>query len=352
MKKIVFALTILTAFSATAREVATITEWTKSASASLIKGDAKTFQNLMNTQTLATQILAIESEDRKNMRLARVQFTAGKFAEARALYDEVEKSSDYWLEAVEEKGWAFHREKSFDKTLAQTKTLLAPTFAGVVGAEPFFLQSLSALKICDYKVVLGTHKSFKESQKVRMLEIQNLAETGQSEAVNQAISKINKFPVDMKEVGEAAKKLPRLFHRDLEFQKAVLLLKTSEAAKELFAVSAKNSEMGTLRNQEVNRLTQEGRTARAQIQERMRVLATIETEENAKIIQKLNLIEVETIQRLHADRDANLMFTKGEFKKTGTDDLVFADDGHPWMDELDKYEVKVNKCPQNVRRKM
>jgi hypothetical protein len=86
---------------------------------------------------------------------------------------------------------------------------------------------------------------------------------------------------------------------------------------------------------------------------RLQKLATEETNDNVKVVQKLNLVEVEAIQRLHADVDLDKkLFVKGDYKKTTSDQLVFLDDGRPWIDELDKYEVRAKACPQNIRRKM
>ena len=86
---------------------------------------------------------------------------------------------------------------------------------------------------------------------------------------------------------------------------------------------------------------------------RLKVLAANETADNKRIIAKLNLVEVEAIQRIHTDQNlANSSYTVNKFKKVGEDQLVFMDDGRPWIDELDKYDVATKACPQNIRRKM
>jgi hypothetical protein len=271
------------------------------------------------------------SKDRTTMQKARELFAAGKMNESLALYNQIEKGSDYWLEAVEEKAWIFHREKEFDKALAQSKTLLSQAFVPVVGPEPFFLQSLTNLKICDYKAILETHQLFKNSQRQRIQDLKDLAQSGNNSALLSVITKADAFPLSFTSVGEESKSLPRQFYRDREFQKALLNYKLAEAAK--------NSSAQGL--------------AMTRMQNRLKALAQAENEEIYKIVQKLNLIEVETIQRLHADRDLDQKsYQKGHFADTNSDQMIFPDDGHPWLDELDKYQVRVNSCPQNIRRKM
>ncbi len=278
---------------------------------------------------------------------ARLLYQSGKFAQAIDLYNQIERGSDHWLEAVEEKGWAFHRQKEFEKALAQTKTLLSQAFLPVVGSEPFFLQSLSQLKICDYKGILETHKLYKESQRQRLIEMKSLAETGTNSAVSRIENKVQTFPIRFTEVGEEAKILPRLFHRDLTIQKSLLETKLSRVAIENLQ---SRSTVSTASVQELEKFQAKAQMA---LKNRMKALAQVESTENFKMVQKLNLIEVETIQRIHADMKLNPdAYSKGKFAQTDSDQLVFPDDGHPWVDELDKYQVKVNSCPQNIRRKM
>jgi hypothetical protein len=278
---------------------------------------------------------------------ARLLFQQGKFVDALEQYDQIERGTDHWLEVVEERGWAYHRQKEFQKALAQTKTLLSQAFLPVIGSEPFFLQSLSQLKICDYKGILETHKLYKESQRQRLLDIKSLVETGDHPALQRVQAKAQFFPLRFTDVGEEAKFLPRLFYRDIAVQKALLEIKLSQASLE--NLQSRTSAPAGLAS-ELQKLQ-----ARAQLnlKARMKILGEIESTENFKMVQKLNLIEVETIQRIHADQKLNPdAYSKGHFAKVDDDQLIFPDDGHPWVDELDKYQVKVNSCPQNIRRKM
>ncbi|MFN7729711.1 MAG: hypothetical protein ACK5P7_11190 [Bdellovibrio sp.] len=287
---------------------------------------------------------------RDSMNQARSLFAANKLDQALVKYNEVPKGSDWWLEAVEEKGWAYHREKDFEKALAQTKTLLSAPFLSIVGSEPFFLQSLSQLKICDYKGILETHKLFKETQKQRLVDLQRLSESGKSEALAKLLEKADQFPLSFDQAGKFAKSMPRLFFRDVKFQRAVLEMKLAATAIPVLEAQPKLSAKAKSALSQLQKIAARGQSS---AETRLKQLATRENEQNFKILQKLNLIEVETIQRIHSDRQMDReSFHKGQFAQVGADQLVFPDDGHPWMDELDKYQVKVNSCPQNIRRRM
>lgn len=326
--------------------------WARDLKKALGKGDAKAVSEMMDPAALAkTYLERNASPDLETMKKARRLFAREKLKEAVETYDKIPKGSEYWLESVEEKGWTFHREKSYDKTLAQTKTLLSSPFVAIVGSEPFFLQSLSQLKICDYKGVLETHQLFKDSQRQRVIDIQTLSKEGTSPAVEQVIDRTDHFPMTLKAAGEAAKSLPRLFYRDLEIQKALMAMKLAESARGL-AADAQGAAAGSFRAG-LAKLEKAARSAPTRVKSRLKSLAKAENEENFKMLQKLNLIEVETIQRMHADLALDKdSYSKGEFRKASVDELVFPDDGHPWMDELDKYQFKVNSCPQNLRRRM
>jgi hypothetical protein len=345
MKSLFFAvLFVLPQIAPAADGGFSVSSWKQEVQSAALKKDVKALKALTDLPGLEGKVLAHRrTDERKALETARSEYAVGHFAVAREHYDRIPKGSDFWLEAVEEKGWSFHREKSFEKAIAQTKTLLSKPFLPIVGSEPFFLQSLSQLKICDYKGVLETHRLFKETQRERLILMQNLAKSGVSAALDLVISRADRFPLTLEVAGEETKLLPRLFYRDLVVQKSILRLKLGDAVEKISGLPSSMKE--TLLNSR--------KEAKKQLSERMKELASQESEENFKIVQKLNLIEVETIQRIHTDLslDPN-SYSRGRFKEAGVDDMVFPDDGHPWMDELDKYQVQVNSCPQNLRRRM
>lgn len=338
-----FLLPLMVATTATAGQFSVQT-WEDSLKASLNSGKTNVAPFFTFEKYEKEALSRKTSADRKLMLEARKLFAADKFDAAIAKYNQIDKGSDYWLEAVEEKGWAYHRKGDFEKALAQTKTLLAEPLVQVSGSEGFFLQSLSQLKICDYPGIFKTHQAFKDTQKARVAAIEALAQTGTSPALMKAVEKAENFPLTFDQVGNEAKELPFLFYRDLEVQKQMLKMKLT--ARGIALLQGKDSASIAL-------LQKANAVAEGKLKARVKTLAQAEDKKNQLMLQKLGLIEVETIQRMHADKNVDQeTYASGKFAKVSADDLVFPDDGMPWVDELDKYEVMANTCPRNVRRKM
>jgi hypothetical protein len=347
-----FVATTILAANAAASSLS-VSSWEQNLKSSLEAGkDITPFFDLkkIEKQTLTP----VETADRKNMLEARRLYAAGKFDEALAKYNLIPKGSDYWLEAVEEKGWAYHVKNDFAKSLAQTKTLLSEPLVQIVGSEPFFLQSLSNLKICDYKNVFETDQEYKDTQKKRVAAIEQLAQTGDSPELANVINKAESFPLTFDEMGAETKTLPRLFFRDREVQKQLIQIKLTSRGVDILQARRESGAKNAASLTNIAALLQKSNAVAVKaFKARMQALAKIEDKQNRLMLQKLGLIEVETIERMHADQDLDRKsFSKGAFSKVTDDQLVFPDDGNPWMDELDKYEVSANACPRHIRRKM
>lgn len=332
-----------------------VKSWGDSFQQSLVSGNQKALESSLQFSNLIGKVSKRQATTaRKNLQRARELYAEGKYESAIQTYNKVPKGTDEWLEAVEEKGWAYLRLGKTDQALAQTKTLTSPTFRSIVGSEPFFLQSLTQMKVCDYISVLETHKLFKESQRERMEALQNMADSGLSAELKTLTETVDRFPMKLSDLGENSKKLPRLFHRDRQAQNALLKIRLAETAIPLLRQQVEvSSAFRSLNSRRLAQLQKISTEARQDLSRRAKILAARETEENFELLQKINLIEIETIQRLHIDQSLDpSLYSKGEFKKADRDQLVFADDGHPWIDELDKFQVRLNACPKQVRRRM
>lgn len=285
-----------------------------------------------------------DCKNKDALKTARDLFAEGKFEEALNSYNQIPRGNTYWLSAVEEKGWAYFRQENYEKAMAQTKTLLSPQFAEIANSEAFLLQSLTMLKVCDYKGVFETHQLFKEKQKNRILEVQNLAKTGLNQSLINVLRKIDEFPLTLADLGESVEGLPLMLYKDIEFQKQALRYKVSQRALALMS-----SDQQSLKA----KLEDFNKKALVALKKRAQSVAIDETNENFKVIQKLNLVEVEAIQRVHTDMNMpEELYKKNKFQKVSSDKLVFMDDGRPWIDELDKFEVAAKTCAKGIRRKM
>jgi len=348
IKSILASLVVLTAISARAEDRLSAQKWSQEFAAALKSNKSAATVKMVDFDQLDKKYLTACSDcaDKDLMEKARKVYAKGQYAEARALYDQVSKGSSYWLQAVEEKAWSFYRENQIDAALGQAKTLLAPQFAGYVGSEAYFLQALANLKSCNYKEVFETNRLFKEKQKSRLIEIQNLSKTGMNDALAKVMVTTENFPMKFSDVGAAANQLPQSFYKDIEFQRQLMRLKLTEKALAILKSEGKSESL-------LATFEKAKKTSQVKLQNRMKQLAIQETNDNFKIVQKINLVEVEAIQRLHTDIEIDKrLFKKEDFNKTTSDQLVFVDDGRPWIDELDKYQVRTKACPQNIRRKM
>ncbi len=349
-KNLAFIIAFSAGLSSFAADRFSVKTWEENFAAALQSKNAAVIANSAQLETLEKSVIkdCTDCENKQQMKRARGLFAKGRYEEARLSYNSVSKASDYWLEAVEEIGWTYFRQNRFDDVLSQTKTLMSPPFNQYVHSEVYLLQALSHLKSCDYKDLFVTNTLFKENMKSRLLAIQKLSESGMSESVQQVIAKASSFPMKLGDVGPQAMDLPYLFYKDAGLQRELLKYKVSEAA-----LSALNKNKVSTAPEIKRKFEATKHLAAQNFKKRMRTLATQENEENFKIVQKLNLVEIEAIQRLHFDVDLDQkIFKKDRFKETNADQLVFIDDGRPWFDELDKYEVRSKFCPQNIRRKM
>ncbi len=339
---------LLAAGPVKAAERFSVDTWGKSFESSLTAKDSKAPLKLLDFKALEKKAIpnCVDCDSKETLKKARAAFDKGQYDKSVELYNQIPKGSDYWFQAVEERGWAYYRQNEAEKALAQTKTLVSPQFGEVVNSEAYYLRSLTQLKICDYKGVFETTQSFKERQRERVLAVQALSEEGFNDAFIGALKKVRSFPLQASDVGQSLTALPVLYYKDIQLQEQMLRFKVSQKALEILRERGVQKALQAQLDK-INQDSFQGMKAR------LIRLAKEETEANGKIIQKLNLVEVEAIQRIHTDTNLDAkLYSEGKFKKAGSDQLIFMDDGRPWIDELDKYAVAAKACPSNIRRKM
>lgn len=245
---------------------------------------------------------------------ARKLFENKKFNESIIEYSKISKKSDRYFLALEEKAWAYMHLQQYDKVLAETRTLTSPVITNLIGAEPFLLQALAQLKICDYVSVFQTLKEFKSLKRNQISAIQDIAKK-KSNAVSKQVLQTWMINVDdWKQIGPQLGMMPQLFYHDIVMVRAA-------KAKNMTAM-----------------------------EKRLQELAVQENNENFRILQKLNLIEVESVQRVHIATEFNRK--QGETVEKNSDNLVFKDSNEVWLDELDSYQATVNRCKQKTGRTM
>lgn len=268
-------------------------------------------------------------QDLIQLTLGRLYFQLGQMDRAIEYFGMVAKSSDFWLVAQEEKGHAYGRKREYHKVISTLMTVTAPVFDGAIGPEPFFVQALTHLKICDYSDVFKTTDLYKKRFKPRAQALQSLIDQGDSEAFQNAMNRLDQGTIDWQTVGSFAKSLPRNFTRDAFIRSQLFARKA--AMKDKSKVDAQ-----ALGNREP-------------ILKRMIELARAELKEIQDTTQKLNIIEAEVIQRIHAmDKNREERPVQGDLARGNSHRLVFPveEKGEVWLDELDSYEAQVKECPE------
>lgn len=257
--------------------------------------------------------------DRQTLKDARIAFEKKDFTKALALYESIPPSSDYWIEALEEKAWTHVHLKEHDQALGNLKTLFAPPIKSEIGAEPYLLSALVQLRLCNYNELFKGMKRFKEDIRPRYEAMQALAKTGESEASVKMIGRsIEAGAMSRATAGSDLPNLPRLFFRDTKVQSAFASM-LKPGASDRFA----------------NIVTT-----------RMKALAQRDVKETETILRKLHLVEVEAVSRIYSEQNL------ADGKKTSApitrnaNTLVFPDDDKDvWLDELDSYQVNAKGCP-------
>lgn len=284
-----------------------------------------------------------------NLTHARVLYQSGELDAALNAYSLVPKSSDLWLDAVEERAWTHLRKGDYDKATGVVTTALSPVFAPIANPETFFLSNLMSLRVCDYKRLFETSELFKTRQRQRLQDMQDLATKGSNRALNPVFERFDKSGVSQESAGTDIGALPRGLFRDRQFVHAMetrrLLLNEISTAGTL----AEDSKVLGTNPELENILTHNKSKAdrfRQEALKRARVLAKTDLKEYRVILNKMHIIEAEVIERLHLDD--NLKGQRSSLSKNEEvkgDVLVFPYTQEVWMDELDNYQARVKDCP-------
>ncbi|MDZ4677973.1 MAG: hypothetical protein SGI74_10770 [Oligoflexia bacterium] len=296
---------------------------------------------------LLQQLLDSEQQlidhDQILMAAARMLYQDNKLDKSLRYYNLISKNSDYWLEALEEKAWIYTRSKQYEKALAELTTVLTPFFASQLGPEPYFLASFDNLKICDYNSIFKIIVEFKKRYRSRVVEIERLAHSGTSPEVTKALAKLQNGYVSLATLGPDVEKLPRFFNRD------EILLRQITREKYL------SEEVSVATKLEISEVIKTAKAhldiSKTEITKKIKLMAKVDMSEISKNLQKLQIVEVEAIQRMHANpkkSDEDKSFQK----ITDNNVIEFPYRDEIWLDELDHYQVNAKGCPAKEGKKL
>lgn len=265
---------------------------------------------LMTSAAVQSTAQVKNQNDVQTLNQARALYASGKLDEAVKLYDTITASSDFWLDSLEERAWAYTREKKYEKALGDLKSITNKVWAPQVGPETMMLSAFVSLKICAYKDVIDKVERFRKRMIPRVEALENILARPTPAALMTHLKKASSGKLKMADLGADAEKFPRYFFRDQ------VMLSSYE-------------------NNDLENLTR-----------RLRTLAERDLEEIAKNIKKMKVLEVEVIQRVFTSEKISQKKEPLKFEKYDKNTQVsfLADDEEVWIDEVGNYEVKAQKC--------
>ncbi len=291
---------------------------------------------------------AVIGEDKVEIQLARILFQRNQLNQAIDSYSMIPKTSEFWLDAIEERAWAYLKIGNYDKARSDLTTLLAPTFKDYASAEVYVLAAITNLRICDYPQILKDGVKFKERHVERIREMESLSQKGVNTHILKILDQMDQKGADLSAAAGKLSSLPRMALRSLDFSQAVnsrsrLLSEISHAEK----LKQRLDAMGG--NSAVNRLTawaqKEVQKLRTKSLRELKNAASSEVAEYRVMINKLKLAEVEVIHRLNVDESLQGKRSELGSQSQGRDTLVFPFEEEVWVDELDNYQARVKDCP-------
>lgn len=256
---------------------------------------------------------ALAGENDKNrMNKARLLYEKGKLDAAIDIYSKIQPSSDFWLEALEERSWARTRQGKYEQALADLQSITSPVWAPQVGPETYMLSTFVSLKICAYKDVLKKIDLFKKQMLPRVESLQAILDQPMSDEIWKALLKMKESNVTLSSLGQNANKFPRYFFRDRLLESLV----------------KKNS--------------------KEKAHARLQILAKHDLAEIELNLKKMKIIDVELIQNvLTLDKDKNAKAKNLKFSNIDKNkNMTFpVHDEEVWVDEVGHFEVKAEDCP-------
>ena len=287
-------------------------------------------------------------QDEILMTQGRVLYQKKDLEAALEAYEAIPKSSSLWMEAVEERAWTHLRRDDFDKALGTVTTAMAGALAPLAGPETFFLANLMAYKACDYTRVFNNSETFKKRHHQRLGDLQELAKTGTNHEIGDVFARFDKDGVSKESAGPLVSSMPRNMFRDKE------IVRDMESRRQLLLEVKRGGEvLEGSRSIGGNALleralsSEQAQTERLKQQAfiRTRVLANADLKEYRMVLNKMNIIEGEIIQRLSMDDNMKGERSKLPKVEEKGDVLVFPVTDETWMDELDNYKARVKDCP-------
>ena len=112
--------------------------------------------------------------DQAVLNIARLEYAGKNFKEALIFYSHIPETSEFWLQAVLESGWAFYFIDKPGNALGNLRTILSSFYEKRFYPEAYVLQGVTLLKECYFKSASQSAFFFQKKYKPILNEMRNL----------------------------------------------------------------------------------------------------------------------------------------------------------------------------------
>lgn len=254
--------------------------------------------------------------DLQTMNTARKQYAEKQLDKAIETYSSISKASEYWPLAIEERAHTYGKKGEYNKAIADLTTLFSPLLEKSIGPEPYFTAALTYLKLCQYSKVYDLIQKFKSNMRPRIISLTEIVDGKGNDKIFDAAIKLRTGEYNALAYAKDSADLPLLFHLDS---------KVNYEIRKNF-----NNDNDSLVN-------------------RVKMLAQMDLDEITKNLKKLQLVEIEVMQRLRS-QEKQKDSKRVEIGKINQKDMQLKfpyneNEREIWIDEIDNYQVKAKGCP-------
>jgi tetratricopeptide (TPR) repeat protein len=283
--------------------------------------------------------------------LARIYYTTQHFASAMEAWDYIPLASEYWLDSVFEKSWAYYMVEDFPRALGNVHTINSPFFQEQYYPESLVLKAVIYFTLCQYDYAQQTVTEF-------VNEYQPVLESLQG-YLDQYLDNYSFFQF-LKQLKDGTADVPdkvariirtalsdRTLLRNLDY---VDVLSAEEARLQSMPSGFKSSSVGERIVQDIGiakgiAIENAGDLAHRRYQRFLEELQDLLNQATRIEIEILNAIRGQLSAELQGAQVANAPGREMEAIDTDSEHMLWPFEGEFWRDELGFYQQPVvSKC--------
>lgn len=285
-------------------------------------------------------------QDAVLINMARAYFGAKNYPQASVYYEQIPRSSSYWLDAQFERAWAHFHMGDMNGVLGFLHTLQSPFFEDEPYAEGELLRIYGMVMLCKFNEANKGIDNFADRFSPHQSEYARVAKQS-PETLFDAVQTANKgMDTDVPEPlmrryleeDRMADALRSVAMADAE----LIQLKTRDGASSIWMIDRLQSRKDAIIQAEGNRIAKDLQTKADQLQNQITSLQ----------ISKLDILDMETQMLNRAAETGKMEDTKRQVrreKRLRSGEVVWEYQGEYWADEVGYYRLNTKSdCPASL----